>query len=197
MLIKIAILAIIGAIIGYATNVIAIKLLFRPLKPVNILGFKIQGVIPKRRDEIAKSIGETVEAELLSVDELMDQLLESVDKQDVIEMMKEKIISMIDGKLPSLLSAFQGTVNKYIGEMIDAKGEQLLEELTEAMVHKATTSISVSKMIEEKISLFELDEIEQMILRIAKKELKHIEMLGGVLGFIIGIIQGLIVTQLF
>ena len=191
-ILKIALLAVVGTLIGYTTNVVAIKLLFRPLLPVNILGFKIQGVIPKRRDEIAKSIAETVEDELLSVDEIMDQLIEGTDKKDILEMLKKKIISMTEGKLPGLLSAFSGTINKYIEDIIDSKGEELLDEMTEVLVHKATSSISISKMIEEKISMFELEEIETMILKIAKNELKHIEYLGGVLGFLIGITQGLI-----
>lgn len=192
----ILILASVGALIGWTTNVIAIKLLFRPLKAINILGFKIQGVIPKRRDEIAKSIGETVEKELLSVEELLDQILEKADLQDILELLKTKIIGLIEGKLPPFLSAFSGTIKKYIAEMIDQNGEQFLDEMAEALIHKATSSVSISQMVEEKIGLLELDEIERIILSIAKSELKHIEYLGGVLGFIIGITQGLIVILL-
>lgn len=194
---KVLLLACVGALIGYTTNVVAIKLLFRPLLPVNILGFKIQGVIPKRRDEIAKSIGETVEKELLSVDEIIDQLLAGTDKQEILDMLKKRIIEMTEGKLPSLLNAFSGMIQKYIEEIIDAKGEALLDEMTETLIHKATSSISISKMIEEKISMFELDEIEKMILKIARTELKHIEYLGGVLGFLIGIVQGVIIMFIF
>jgi uncharacterized membrane protein YheB (UPF0754 family) len=51
-------------------------------------------------------------------------------------------------------------------------------------------------MVEEKISQFELDEIEKMILKIAKKELKHIEYLGGVLGFLIGLTQAFLLLLL-
>lgn len=194
---KILILALIGALIGWTTNVIAIKLLFRPLQPINILGFKLQGVIPKRRDEIAVSIGETVEQELLSVDEIMDQLIEGTDKTEILNLLKVKIIQMTEGKLPSFIpSAFSGMITKYIEDVIDEKGESLLDEMAEALVHKATSSISVSKMVEEKIGLLELDEIEKMIVKIAKKELKHIEYLGGVLGFMIGITQGIIIMFL-
>ncbi len=189
---KVILLAVIGATIGYTTNVVAIKLLFRPLLPIKILGFTIQGVIPKRRDEIAQSIGETVEQELLSVDEIIDQLLEGTDKQEILNMLKKRIIAMTEGKLPSFLNAFSGMITKYIEDIIDEKGEELLEEMTEELVHKATSSISISKMIEEKIRLFELEQIEMMILKIAKSELKHIEYLGGVLGFLIGITQGFI-----
>lgn len=193
-MLKVAILAIIGAFIGWTTNVIAIKLLFRPFKPVKVLFWTIQGVIPKRRDEIAVSIAETVENELLSVDEIMDQLIEGADKTEILDMLKVKIVAMTEGKLPSFIpSTFSGMISKYIEDVIDDKGEELLDEMTEALVHKATTSVSISKMIEEKISTFELDEIERIILQIAKKELKHIEYLGGVLGFLIGISQGILV----
>lgn len=192
LFLQVLLLALIGAAIGYTTNVIAIKLLFRPLLPVKILGFTIQGVIPKRRDEIAKSIGETVENELLSIDDIMDQLIEGTDKKDIIESLKVKIISMTEGKLPSFLSAFSGMIKKYIEDIIDEKGEALLDEMAEELVHKATSSISIAAMVEEKISTFDLDEIEEMILKIASSELKHIEYLGGVLGFLIGISQGLI-----
>lgn len=191
---KILILALVGALIGWTTNVIAIKLLFRPLEPFKILWFSIQGVIPKRRDEIAKSIGETVEQELLSVDEIMDKLIEGTDKTEILELLKVKIVALTEGKLPSFIpSAFSGMIKKYIEDIIDDQGEDILDEMTEKLVHKATTSISVSTMVEEKIGMLQLDEIEEMILKIAKKELKHIEYLGGVLGLIIGLTQGIII----
>lgn len=195
-LIKILLLACVGSLIGWTTNVIAIKMLFRPLLPVKILFFTIQGVIPKRRDEIAKSIGVTIEEELLSVEELVDQILQKADMQDILNLLKTKIIGLIEGKLPSFLSAFSGTISKYVNETIDENGEQFLDEMTEALIHKATSSVSISQMVEEKIGILELDEIERIILSIAKNELKHIEYLGGLLGFLIGISQGLIFVLL-
>src|SRR3972149_7654668 len=61
---------VIGAIIGWLTNFVAIKLLFRPHVPFSILGFQVQGVIPKRRKEIARSMAKTIEKELLSSEDL-------------------------------------------------------------------------------------------------------------------------------
>ena len=47
-------------------------------------------------------------------------------------------------------------------------------------------------MIEEKINAFDLIKIEEITLKIAQRELKHIEVLGGVLGAIIGLLQGIL-----
>ena len=59
-----------GAGIGYATNWLAIKMLFHPRKP----RFGLQGLLPRRQGEIADSVGRIVATELLSVDSLLDKL---------------------------------------------------------------------------------------------------------------------------
>lgn len=74
---------LVGAGIGYITNWLAIKMLFRPLKPVKILGKEIsilQGVIPKRRGDLARSVGQTVGEHLLTED-AFEKTLESPETQ--------------------------------------------------------------------------------------------------------------------
>ncbi|HQL37778.1 MAG TPA: DUF445 family protein, partial [Bacillota bacterium] len=67
----------VGAVIGWLTNVLAIKMLFRPIRPFKIplLNITIQGLIPKRRHDIARSIGDVVEKELVSINEIFDRLV--------------------------------------------------------------------------------------------------------------------------
>ena len=68
---------IIGAIIGYGTNRIAIRMLFRPRNAKYLLGIRVPltpGIIPKSRDELAHSVGRAVAHELLSADAIRVQL---------------------------------------------------------------------------------------------------------------------------
>ena len=68
---------ILGAVIGYVTNRIAIRMLFRPRAAKYILGMRIPftpGIIPKRRDELARNVGHAVARELLSADAIRVQL---------------------------------------------------------------------------------------------------------------------------
>ena len=68
---------LLGAIIGYVTNRIAIKMLFRPLNPKRILGVRIPltpGVIPRNRFDLARTIGRMVSEQLLSPQALREQL---------------------------------------------------------------------------------------------------------------------------
>ncbi|MFT9496861.1 DUF445 domain-containing protein [Anaerosolibacter sp.] len=194
--IKLLILALIGAAIGWFTNVLAIKLIFRPLQPIQIpvLNITLQGLIPKRKSELAKSIGEIVESELISIEEIIDKFIENENKSEIIFSIKRKIKRIIEQKLPGIIpSAIKLMLMDYIDDVIDKEAEIALTELTEKMVHKATSNVNIAQIIEDKINNFEIDKLEHIILAIAQKELKHIEVLGGVIGFLIGILQGLIV----
>lgn len=69
---------LVGGLIGYITNGIAVKMLFRPLKPLYVFGRRIpfsQGIIPKERDRIAHSIGQVVGRELINKETLRENLL--------------------------------------------------------------------------------------------------------------------------
>lgn len=88
---------VIGALIGLITNGIAIKMLFRPLKPMKIGNWTVPftpGLIPKEKPRIAKAIGQTIGQYLLDVDTLThalasDNLKKALDKKvdTVIETM--------------------------------------------------------------------------------------------------------------
>ena len=93
-------------------------------------------------------------------------------------------------------SMFRGLLLQNIDKIIEENGEQLVVEMGEQLSHKAIESIDLSKMVEDQINAFDFEKIEEMTLKIAKTELKHIEVLGGVIGFFIGLLQGLVVLYL-
>ena len=84
---------IVGAVIGYITNWLAIKMLFRPHNKIEVFGLPMPftpGLIPKERDRIAKSIGTTIGVHLLTSDVFTEVL--SGDKLMVSYRMDRDII---------------------------------------------------------------------------------------------------------
>ncbi|MCL2214773.1 MAG: DUF445 family protein [Treponema sp.] len=66
-----------GAVIAYSTNVIAIKMLFRPLNEYRVFGIRVPftpGVLPRQRKMLAQSIGAMVERELITAEVLRGRL---------------------------------------------------------------------------------------------------------------------------
>lgn len=199
--IEFVLMVLIGSLIGWFTNYLAIKLLFRPYNEINFLFFKIQGLIPKRKREITENIATTVEKELISISDITQRLREiniSIgDIEKVLDkIINEKLKNKILGENP-LLNMFltDGLINKikgYIAKIIFDNREEIIAEV----VNLAESKIDLKKIMLEKMENFSLEQIEEIILTVSKKELKHIELIGGILGGIIGVIQFLLVKLL-
>lgn len=193
---KIIFLAIVGALIGWLTNLIAIKLLFRPIKPIKIpiLNIEFVGLIPKRREEIAMTIGKIIDEELISLSQILENLITKEDQERILIKFKERIRNIVQEKMPAFIpSSFKGMIADQIDQIIQEEGDIMIEELKQDISKNSSERINISEMITENINKFETERLEEIIIQIAKKELKHIEVLGGLLGFLIGLVQGIII----
>ena len=189
-------LTIVGGLIGWITNILAIKLLFRPIKPIKIpiLNIEIIGLIPKRKKEIALNIGEVISKEILSSDDILNKAFSSDNGDEFNSYIINKIKNIIDQKLELIPLPFRMMASPYIDDILNKEVPSALNEITDDLMNKAKEKINIQEMVEEKINELDLEELESIIISIAKKELKHIEILGLILGALIGIIQGILVS---
>jgi len=77
---------LIGAIIGYITNAVAIKMLFRPLVEIRVFGLRLPftpGIFPRERHKLAASIGRMVEQELLTPGVIRDRLAKTEVRENI------------------------------------------------------------------------------------------------------------------
>ena len=85
---------LIGAGIGYITNWIAVKMLFRPLNPIKLGRFTLPftpGIIPKNKERLAISIGDAISNNLLTEDTLKGTLLSDEKKEEIRTLIKSNI----------------------------------------------------------------------------------------------------------
>ncbi|QCX34539.1 DUF445 family protein [Caloramator sp. E03] len=90
---KLIIPGLVGALIGYITNYLAIKMLFRPYNEVRVFGLQIPftpGLIPKEKKRIAKSIGKTVGSHLLTSDLIIETLYSKRVNDEIQGYLKKK-----------------------------------------------------------------------------------------------------------
>jgi uncharacterized membrane protein YheB (UPF0754 family) len=92
-----------GALIGFVTNVLAIRMLFRPLRPYYFFGLRIPftpGILPRERARLAESIGAMVERELLTAEILRERLAGKELREKF-----SRALSQYAGALPGLFDA--------------------------------------------------------------------------------------------
>ena len=193
---QLLVMVLISGAIGWITNWVAIKMLFRPHKEINFGLFKIQGLIPKRKSEIGTGIASIIQNELISVKDVIS----NIDREEFSKRLNKLIDDVLDKnlkkkvkeKFPLLQMFFTDKVAKDIGNTIKEIVMENQEKIFEIFSNYAEENIDFEVIISDKISNFSLDKLEEIITLLAKKELKHIEVIGAILGMVIGAVQYLI-----
>jgi uncharacterized membrane protein YheB (UPF0754 family) len=123
-----------GAIIGFVTNVVAIRMLFRPLKEIRFLGERLPftpGILPKQRHRLAQSIGAMVERELLTPENLRLRLARN-DVRGQIKNALSLFTEIVFSKTPNEL--LEGRENM-LTQRISAAFETLYPSLSSSLVN--------------------------------------------------------------
>ena len=151
-----------GAVIGYITNDIAIRMLFRPHEPKYILGIHIPftpGIIPKEKSRIAASIGkavsenlmnrEVLEKSLLS-DEMLSKMGDAIDEFVATQSHNDETIEQFashylttDDIAVMRQDVTNGIVKMITGKLQDSRlGESIAHMATEHVMEKTRKSVA-------------------------------------------------------
>jgi uncharacterized membrane protein YheB (UPF0754 family) len=161
---------VLAGTIGWLTNYLAIKMLFRPRTKI----FGIQGLIPKRKSDLAKKIGRVVEEDLISIGDVASKY-----EGDIVHKIKSALRENFGGLYAIIPQEFISTIENHIcKEVVRMLNDPELME-----------SISIAEVVEDKINEFDVNELEDTIVNIAKNELRMIEILGAVIGVVVGVAQ--------
>ncbi len=183
----------IGAVIGYGTNWLAVKMLFRPRKPMRVLGLRIQGLVPRRQVDLAASVARTVEQELLSVDEIQKLVSQLAESDRIRALLHERIDGLIDEQLESFGALIRSFVSQDLIDKLKLRIEKEVVLFIEGMsgeLHRGLGEhLDIHEMVRTRIESFDIARLEAIVFKIARKELRHIEVLGGVLGAAIGLVE--------
>lgn len=96
---------LVGAIIGYITNWLAIKMLFRPLEPVYLGRFRLPftpGILPKEKLKLAESVGDVVSKELLTPEVFTERLRDEDLRKKIESAIASAIRDLLSKEVPSL-----------------------------------------------------------------------------------------------
>ncbi len=183
----------IAAFTGWFTTWIAIKMLFHPRNPVRFMGITIQGVFPKRQALVADKIGHMVASELIHFDDIASRINDPEELKKLTPVIEQHLDDFLKVKLKEKLPVIAMFVT---GSTLDKIKEGMLEEiniLLPDLISRYTDSLSqkidIRKMVTEKVARFSSDKLEQILEAVMKKEFAFLEIIGGVLGFVIGLIQ--------
>lgn len=193
-----------GAVIGYGTNYVAIKMLFRPLRSKYIGKFKIPftpGIIPANRDRIANAVGEAVGQNLFTggdihalimdtpiADIITDEIIANIDKYSQITVCENLHMFINDDKYQSIKSnvcdfvcekIMHGIERADIANLIENEGAKLIKEKVQDTLFAMFMSDTVVRGVSARMGEAVEDYIDKngygMIRPIVVSEIENIE----------------------
>ncbi|GMB08799.1 DUF445 domain-containing protein [Thermolongibacillus altinsuensis] len=198
---------VVGALIGGVTNALAIKMLFRPYKPIYIGGKRLPftpGLIPKRRQELAQQLGRMVVEHLLTpegirrkmndekfIQEMVNGARKEVEKwlqseRTIAEWLEKVGVEQPIKKMNEKIGEY---VEKRYGEIAERNQNRPIHEVfPQSVLYKVEETIpSVASYILAKISeYFESEEGKQRIDAMINEFLQSRGMFGNMIQMFLG-----------
>ncbi|MED3661076.1 DUF445 family protein [Ureibacillus sp. FSL K6-8385] len=174
-------MAVIGAIIGGATNYLAIKMIFRPYKPMYIGKWRIPftpGLIPKRRGELARQIGITVNDYLLTPDVIKNKLFSQEIRFAILQFAQSKAEEMIFLNNKTIKDWLELAGIKDAPEKIEGKVDELIEKQFGELKRTLSTK-SIEELLPEDIMEKADEKIPDLVATLLKKGEDYILSPGG------------------
>lgn len=187
---------LVGALVGWFTNWLAIRMLFRPREPIRFLFWSLQGVIPRRHSQLAERISETVENSLLTQGDL-EKAMSGVQWHDEVDRLIRSVLhergpgGILD-KIPGISQAWNHVILPSLQEMLSKEVIRFVEGYRSSFIGRLRESVDIRAIVRDKVLQFETEAMENLILNVARKEFGHIQVVGAVTGGIIGVVQGII-----
>ncbi|MFD1017734.1 DUF445 domain-containing protein [Thalassobacillus hwangdonensis] len=197
----------IGALIGGMTNSLAIKMLFRPYKAVYFGKFKLPftpGLIPKRREELAKQLGKMVVNHLLTSDGIKKKLVEARFQKTVTEWAQKEVHLLLNKEesIQKLLGDYdidiqeavlkqkvsEWVVDTYHQHMTEIREKSIKDNMSPHWIEKAETGVDeLSGYIQMQIhSYLESEEGKRKISALIDDYLESQGMLGSMIASFMG-----------
>ncbi|KJR98106.1 MAG: hypothetical protein VR65_21625 [Desulfobulbaceae bacterium BRH_c16a] len=147
---------LVGAFIGYLTNRVAIRMLFRPLNAWKILGKRVPmtpGVIPAKREDLAKNMGEVVGDHLLTGKEIGKGLQHEVFQRHLYNLIHERMEGILHKDLGTLASTVPAKFQVYFDVGRKTLSYQMKDRI-HSFIGSAEFKVLVEQVIGNRLDLF-------------------------------------------
>ncbi len=183
-----------GFLIGYLTNWIALNVIFRPLNPVQVGPFRLQGIFLRRQKAVASAWAETVAREVLTLPNILRAMTAETADPKVRARLQAEIHRRITD---TLIESDRAVIEAYLKiENLDRLAEQaalhtmtaVTRMLEDPQLSKAGNK-EVEQLIRERMCEMSPEEFQEVLRPAFQEEEIKLILLGAALGMLAGFAQ--------
>ncbi|WP_144820323.1 DUF445 family protein [Marinobacter piscensis] len=187
------VLPVFGLMVGWATNWIALNVIFRPLHAIKIGPFRIQGLFLKRQHEVAESFCHIVTHDILTVSNIINAILEGPSGDRARNMVKQHIKPLVDetaglGKALTQV-AFGPTGFATMRHQVGEKAIEISQEPFDDPVFEVDRARAVESIMVERMRALSPAEFQDLLRPCFQEDEIKLILVGAALGFTAGVCQ--------
>jgi len=186
-------LPVCGFIVGYLTNYLALKVIFRPLNPYKCGPFKIHGMFIKRQAEVSATFSRVNCKELLTTKKMWDSILTGPKCKNFQVLLRAHSIvftdKLIGGLRPIALRTLGADKFVMMKEDVAEKVITMLPEIIDLSYAYTTEALDLENTICEKMRALSAEEFEGVLHPAFEEDEFTLILIGAVLGMLVGFAQ--------
>jgi uncharacterized membrane protein YheB (UPF0754 family) len=182
-----------GFLVGWATNWLALKVIFKPILPHTVCGITVQGIFLKRQVEVSEIFARVICVEILHVKAIWTSIFTGRLSKNFFAMLRahtlvftEKLVVEIE---PLAVAAMGAETFLQMKEDIARKVMEKLPNIIDSSYEYTQEAMDMEATIREKMKVLPPDEFESVLHPAFEEDEIQLIILGGILGAIVGIIQ--------
>jgi uncharacterized membrane protein YheB (UPF0754 family) len=187
------ILPVCGFLVGWATNWLALNMIFRPVKPSKFLGFNIHGLFLKRQAEVSESFCTIVTEEILTVELIVQAMLtgkEAPRTRAIIQRHFEELVDEAVGVIKPLTQAAMGP--KSFADLKQDTGQKAIDLSTQTLkdpLFNQQRAQVVKEIMSERMKQLPSEEFQDLLRPCFQEDEIKLIIIGGILGALAGLGQ--------
>lgn len=182
-----------GLLVGYLTNWLALKLIFKPQQPIKIGFWTLQGLFLKRQKEVAATYSKIVATKILTTKNVFEAILNGKEKQLLNEIIEKNVSKAVNHSVSGFRAAVQLLMGrKAFDEMKQAISntfQAVLPQIITATFDYADEALDMENTLNEKMSNLTSEAFEGFLHPVFQEDELKLILVGAILGMVAGFLQ--------
>jgi uncharacterized membrane protein YheB (UPF0754 family) len=194
------VLPLFGLLVGWATNWIALNVIFRPLYPKKMGPWILQGLFLRRQPEVAKVWCHIVTREILTIRALVDEMLNGPHAADARRLIQRHMKPLVDessagviGSLAQFTIGPEGFVR--LRETVGQKAVEVSPDPFDNHIFNEGRARVVEEVLAERMGALPSDQFQDLLRPCFQEDEWKLILTGAVLGLLAGTAQLLLVFR--
>lgn len=179
-----------GGVIGFVSDWVALQILFRPLRPIKVLGLTFHGKFLARQMQVSRDYASLMASELLTPANLIEELLRGPGLDRIVDLVNREVRQVIDEKLGVVLPLVVLTLGhqRYdeIRKLVARRVIDLIPLASREVESYAADALDINDTILERMNGLTPEEFEGVLRPAFKENEIVIIVAGAALGVLVG-----------